>query len=123
MTGISLGSVVLDCPDPLALAEFYRGVLGGEVTSTDPEWADLVVDGRTLGFQRAGNYQPPTWPDGPPQQFHLDLTVEEYAGPHALVTSLGARPLDPVDPPPAEDGRTWRVYADPVGHPFCLCTC
>jgi catechol 2,3-dioxygenase-like lactoylglutathione lyase family enzyme len=123
MTGIGLGSVVLDCPDPLALAEFYRGVLGGEISSTDPGWADLSVDGRTLGFQRAKSYQPPSWPDGPPQQFHLDLTVEEYAGPHALVTSLGATPLDPAGPPPAEAGRTWRVYADPAGHPFCLCMC
>ncbi len=123
MSAVSLGSVVLDCPDPLALAEFYQGVLGGEVSSSDPDWADLVVAGRTLGFQRALNYEPPSWPDGPPQQFHLDLTVEEYAGPHALVTSLGATPLDPVEAPPAEDGRTWRVYADPAGHPFCLCTC
>lgn len=123
MTGISVGNVVLDCPEPHALAEFYRGVLGGEVSSEDPDWADLSVDGHTLGFQRARNYQPPSWPDGPPQQFHLDLTVQEYAGPHALVTSLGATPLDPVEPPPAEDGRTWRVYADPAGHPFCLCTC
>ena len=123
MTGVSLGSVVLDCPDPAELAAFYRGVLGGEVRSTRPEWVDLVVDGATLSFQKVEHYAPPSWPDGPPQQFHLDLTVEEYDGPHALVTSLGATPLDPVDPPPAEDGRTWRVYADPAGHPFCLCMC
>ena len=45
VTGVSLGSVVLDCPDPSELAEFYRGVLGGEVRSTRPEWVDLVVDG------------------------------------------------------------------------------
>ena len=123
MTGVSLGSVVLDCPDPAELAEFYRGVLGGEVRSNRPEWVDLVVDGTTLSFQRVEHYAPPSWPDGPPQQFHLDLAVEEYDGPHGLVTSLGATPLDPVDPPPAEDGRTWRVYADPAGHPFCLCMC
>jgi catechol 2,3-dioxygenase-like lactoylglutathione lyase family enzyme len=125
MTGVGLGCVVLDCPDPRALAEFYRGVLGGEVSADgdDPDWVDLAVDGRPLAFQRARNHRPPSWPDGPPQQLHLDLTVTEYAGPHALVTSLGATPLDPVDPPPAEDGRTWRVYADPAGHPFCLCRC
>jgi catechol-2,3-dioxygenase len=125
MSDINLGAVVLDCPDPRALAEFYHGLLGGEVTGDGEgeDWVDLTVDGHRLSFQRARNHQPPSWPDGPPQQFHLDLTVEEYAGPHALVTSLGAVPLDPVDPPPAEDGRTWRVYADPAGHPFCLCMC
>ena len=123
MTGVSLGSVVLDCPDPAGLAAFYRGVLGGEVRTTRPEWVDLVVDGATLSFQKVEHYAPPSWPDGPPQQFHLDLTVDEYDRPHALVTSLGATPLDPVKPPPAEGGRTWRVYADPAGHPFCLCMC
>jgi len=123
VTGISLDSVVLDCPEPSELAAFYRGVLGGEVRSQRPEWVDLVVDGYTLSFQKVEHYAPPSWPDGPPQQFHLDLAVEEYAGPHALVTSLGATPLDPVEPPPAEHGRTWRVYADPAGHPFCLCMC
>ena len=123
MTGVRLGSVVLDCPDPAGLAAFYRGVLGGEVRTTRPEWVDLVVDGATLSFQKVERYAPPSWPDGPPQQFHLDLTVDEYDRPHELVISLGARPLDPVDPPPAENGRTWRVYADPVGHPFCLCMC
>ena len=124
MTGISLGSVVLDCPDPAALAEFYRGVLGGEVRSDRADWVDLVVPGATtLSFQKVQSYTPPSWPDGPPQQFHLDLEVEGYAGHHELVISLGAKPLDPVEPPPAEDGRTWRVYADPAGHPFCLCMC
>ena len=123
MTGIRLGTVVLDCPDPAGLAAFYRSVLGGELTSEDPEWVDLVTDGRTLSFQKVRHYEPPSWPDGPPQQFHLDLLVDGYAGTHELVTSLGATPLDPVDPPPAENGRTWRVYADPAGHPFCLCTC
>ena len=127
VTGISLGAVVLDCPDPLALAEFYRAVLGGEVQPSSADWVNLVVDGRTLAFQRAANHQPPSWPDGVPQQFHLDLEVTEYAGPHALVISLGATALDPVEPPgdpgPQASERTWRVYADPAGHPFCLCIC
>ena len=123
VSGIRLGPVVLDCPEPAKLAEFYRGVLGGEVTEERDDWVELEVDGHTLAFQKVQIYQPPSWPDGPPQQFHLDLLVEGYAGTHELVTSLGARPLDPVDPPPAENGRTWRVYADPVGHPFCLCMC
>ena len=127
MTAIRLGAVVLDCPDPLALAEFYRGVLGGDVEASSPDWVNLVVDGRTLAFQRAANHQPPSWPDGVPQQSHLDLEVAEYAGPHALVTSLGATALDPVEPPghPGAQAseRTWRVYADPAGHPFCLCIC
>jgi hypothetical protein len=60
---------------------------------------------------------PPRWPapDGS-QQFHLDLTVDDLDAAEKGVLALGVRALD------AEDrSRTWRVYADPAGHPFCLC--
>jgi catechol-2,3-dioxygenase len=41
-------SVVLDCPAPKALAEFYHAVLGGEVTFVEDEWVVLTVDGLRL---------------------------------------------------------------------------
>ena len=53
------------------------------------DWVELEVDGHTLAFQKVQSYEPPSWPDGPPQQFHLDLLVEGYAGTHELVISLG----------------------------------
>jgi hypothetical protein len=34
------------------------------------------------------------------------------------VLALGARPLDVND---LKGKRDFRVYADPAGHPFCLC--
>ena len=40
----------------------------------------ILRDGDTvlLSFQRAADYQPPVWPDPDrPQQFHIDVTVEE----------------------------------------------
>ncbi|MER7201714.1 VOC family protein, partial [Streptomyces sp. NPDC000188] len=47
----TLGVVVLDCPDPRALADFYAEVLGGTVTSDDGTWVDLEVPGgRPLAF-------------------------------------------------------------------------
>ena len=30
-------AVVLDCPDPKALADFYRALVGGELTVVDPD--------------------------------------------------------------------------------------
>lgn len=114
-----LGVVVLDCPDPRALAGFYAEVLGGTVEG-DGEWVDLEVPGgRRLAFQAAPGFVPPKWPSADhSQQFHLDLTVENLDAAEAGVLALGARALD------AEDrSRTWRVYADPAGHPFCLCAC
>ncbi|MFB7246209.1 VOC family protein [Streptomyces populi] len=114
-----LDVVVLDCPDPRALAEFYAGVLGGTITE-ETDWIDLdLPGGRKLAFQASPGYVPPRWPsaDGS-QQFHLDLAVEDLDVAEKGVLELGATPLD------AEDrSRSFRVYADPAGHPFCLCAC
>ncbi|AZS86845.1 VOC family protein [Streptomyces griseoviridis] len=114
----ALGSVVLDCPDPHALAAFYAEVLGGTVTPDGDDWADLELPGgATLGFQAAPDLTAPAWPDPRrPQQFHLDLTVPDLDAAEAGVLALGARPLDTED-----RSRSFRVYADPAGHPFCLC--
>ncbi|MEW2284681.1 VOC family protein [Streptomyces sp. NPDC047841] len=117
-----LDIVVLDCPDPHALAGFYAGVLGG-TAEEDPEdsaWVDLKVPGGTaLAFQRAPGFVPPEWPAADrSQQFHLDLAVEDLDAAEKGVLELGARPLDTQD-----RERTFRVYADPAGHPFCLCAC
>lgn len=40
MTGVRLGAVAVDCSNPALLAEFYKSVLGLEVTLSSP---DLVV--------------------------------------------------------------------------------
>ncbi|MFF8728298.1 VOC family protein [Streptomyces sp. NPDC015171] len=117
-----LDVVVLDCPDPRALAEFYAGVLGGtvEVNEGDQEWVDLKVPGGpSLAFQLAPGFVPPEWPAAArSQQFHLDLAVADLDTAEKGVLELGARPLDTED-----RSRTFRVYADPAGHPFCLCAC
>ena len=123
-----LGSVVLDCPDPLELARFYSALLGLEVDEHgDDDWRSLTGPGSTLGFRRSEDYVPATWPGpaGSPgadgRQLHLDLIVDDLSSGHATVVALGAEPLDPVDAPPAENERGWRVYADPAGHPFRIC--
>jgi catechol 2,3-dioxygenase-like lactoylglutathione lyase family enzyme len=119
-----LRSVVLDCPDPRALARFYAGIIGGEPEDADPDWVVLQVPGGPrLCFQSAPDLRPPEWPrsDRNAQQFHLDLdagsTWEEVDEAEKRVLALGGRVLD------AEDDKTkdFRVYADPAGHPFCLC--
>jgi catechol 2,3-dioxygenase-like lactoylglutathione lyase family enzyme len=118
-----LGSVVLDCPDPLELARFYSTLFGLEIDEHgDDNWRSLTGPaGSTLGFRRSEDYVPATWPGAESQQLHLDLIVEDLASGHATVVGLGAVSLDPLDPPPAENERGWRVYADPAGHPFRIC--
>lgn len=113
-------SVVVDCPDPRALADFYQGVLGGDITSVEDDWVVLVVDGLRLAFQQADDFAPPTWPTGErPQQFHLDVTVDDIDAVEPQVLALGAT-KHAVQPGEA-DAANFRVYLDPVGHPFCLC--
>ena len=111
-----LRSVVLDCPDPSALASFYEKLLGAErLAGGDDTWQVIVANGTRVAFQLAPEYQPPTFPDPHgSQQFHLDVLVEdiEEAEPKAL--EIGARLVQ------KDDDDRFRVYADPVGHTFCL---
>ena len=110
-----LRSVVIDTPDAHALASFYARLLGMEVQGAPgDDWVVVTGAGHRLAFQEAPDLQPPDWPDpARPQQFHLDVEVDdvEEAEPRAL--ALGARRLP-------GGGGDFRVYADPAGHPFCL---
>jgi catechol 2,3-dioxygenase-like lactoylglutathione lyase family enzyme len=114
-------AVVLDCPDPRALAAFYRSLLGGDITYADDDWVNLRDGGNVLlSFQRAREYQAPDWPSAKHgQQFHIDVTVDDVDQAEPRVLALGARRTD-VQPGIDEDSN-WRVYLDPAGHPFCLC--
>ncbi|MEV7039339.1 VOC family protein [Amycolatopsis sp. NPDC051061] len=117
----TLGVVALDCPDPVALAGFYRAVLEWDApeVSEDGHWVTLAnpAGGAGIAFQRVSDYRPPAWPSAEnPQQLHLDLNVTDLEAAHERVLGLGAKLLD--DAP-----ETFRVYADPAGHPFCLCAC
>ncbi|MFJ2742227.1 VOC family protein [Streptomyces sp. NPDC087440] len=119
----SLQCTGLDCPEPILLAEFYAALLGGRVNQPDPQWSlddDWATvhapNGQVLAFQRAADFRPPRWPHpAHPQQLHLDLRVPDLEAAHPQVLALGARVLDHVG-----DGRSFQVYADPAGHPFCL---
>jgi hypothetical protein len=122
MAGIArLRTVVFDCPDPAGLAEFYRQLLGGEITFAGDDWVTLEPEpGRRVAFQQADDFVPPTWPDPErPQQLHLDVTVDDIDEAEPAVLAIGARKHD-VQPGEA-DGDSFRVYLDPAGHPFCLC--
>ncbi len=118
-----LQCVVLDCPEPERLAEFYGALLGGTVNQPDRRWA-LGADwatlhtpsGLVLAFQRVEDYRPPRWPDPErPQQFHTDFGTPDLDRAQEKVLALGATVLDG-----GSKDRSWRVYADPAGHPFCL---
>lgn len=111
--------VVLDAADISAVSTFWAGLLGGTVEADD-DWHSISVDGQhRMDVQLAPDHVPPEWPHGTPQQIHLDVYVEDIAAAHAEAMALGARLLQPVDDLGATSG--FQVYADPAGHPFCLC--
>ena len=115
----TLGTMALDCPDPVALGEFYRRLLDWGPIEADDEvrWVNLdnPAGGAGLAFQRVSGYRPPEWPgQDVPQQAHLDLQVDDMEAAHERALGIGAKLLD-------DSRQGFRVYADPAGHPFCLC--
>lgn len=124
---------VLDTPDVRGLAEFYRRLLGLQYRPGDelpgdgrPDGADWLVltdahGNRLLAFQQVDRLTRTTWPSPDvPMQMHLDLTVPDRQAldqQHVRALDLGAELLfdrtDDADEP-------LYVYADPVGHPFCI---
>ena len=97
----ALWRVVIDCPDADQLRAFYAELLG-----TDPV--------PTLSFQEVSPYVAPRWPDPVfPAQLHFDVKVDDRASIQERIERRGAIRLP--------EGGSCPVFADPAGHPFCLC--
>jgi catechol-2,3-dioxygenase len=112
----TLMGVMLDCPDAKELSAFYSELLSKPVTYEGDGMAMVGEEGaQPVLFQQVERYVPPRWPDPAyPQQFHLDVTVDDVDAAERAALAIGATRLP-------GDGENWRVYADPVGKPFCLC--
>jgi catechol 2,3-dioxygenase-like lactoylglutathione lyase family enzyme len=122
LTGMTVGrlsGVALECRDPAGLAAFYSQLTGWPVVFASDDWYS-IGDGPDaafhLSFQRAPDHEPPVWPDpASSMQFHLHLRVDDPDAAERAVLALGASRLD------YQPNRGTRVFADPAGHPFCLC--
>lgn len=114
-----LARVVIDCDDPDLLATFWSAVLDlpNRVEETERR---IVITGQIPGLpmlaaQWVEDYRPPQWPDPlHPAQMHLDIGFDDRAAKERVALSYGATRLPP-------QGGSCPVYADPAGHPFCLC--
>ncbi|MEN3308045.1 MAG: hypothetical protein V7603_4247 [Micromonosporaceae bacterium] len=114
------GGFVAECPDPAALAGFYSRLTGWPVAREEQDWATVQESegkGMALSFQQAPGYQPPTWPDpASSMQYHIDFDVDDLDEAERQAVALGATKLAHQPDP-----GNFRVFADPVGHVFCLC--
>ncbi|WP_210414812.1 VOC family protein [Microlunatus elymi] len=114
-----LARVVMDCDDPELLARFWSAVLDMPNRAEDTAHR-IVITGETpslpmLAAQSVEDYRPPQWPDPlHPAQMHLDIGFDDRTMKERVALSHGASRL------PAQGGSC-PVYADPAGHPFCLC--
>ncbi|MEU9086140.1 VOC family protein [Streptomyces sp. NPDC048357] len=115
-----LWTIVIDCPNPSELADFYGKLLSLARLEDTPEYVVLGTAAGTefVAFQRVHDFRRPQWtvPDHP-QQMHIDVKVADLDVAEPQVLALGATLLEGSDKPIG-----YRVYADPVGHPFCLVT-
>lgn len=110
--------VVLDAADIGAVSSFWANLLDGTVSAED-DWHTVYVDGQPrLDVQLAPDHVSPDWPNGT-QQIHLDLYVGDLAAAHEEAIAKGAVLLQAAEDPTSASG--FQVYADPAGHPFCLC--
>ena len=112
--------VVLDCPDPWALAEFWSDLVGGAPVEWYDGWVTLEPPphGQRLSFQRSD-----TAVRDDAARVHVDVLVDDLGAGHARALAAGAEFVrELVSPRPGPEGEQvpWRVYRDPAGHPFCL---
>jgi catechol 2,3-dioxygenase-like lactoylglutathione lyase family enzyme len=133
---VTVRTVNLDCADALAMARFYSGLLGWELTVVEPDWVLMrdPLGGTGLSFQQTEEYERPTWPEEPGRQqkmLHLELLVSPTGGAGEggysekegqaaladavrLALSVGGTLAEPQSRPDL------RVVLDPAGHPLCL---
>ncbi len=109
--------IVLNTPDPPALAAFWAQLVGGTPTEWYDGWVTLEPPprGQRLSFQRSE-----TAGDG---GTHFDVLVDDLEPAHRAVESAGGAFIEERSSQrPGPDGEPvpWRVFADPDGHLFCL---
>ncbi|MBW4077335.1 MAG: VOC family protein [Acidobacteria bacterium] len=118
MANIRMGSVSLDCGDPHVLADFWAGLLSGDVVFASDDFVAVKIPTMWISAVRVDGYTPPTWPEGGiAKQIHLDLAVDDLASGVTQALELGAVRAD-FQPAP----ERYVVLFDPAGHPFCLTT-
>ena len=116
---VSQQVVVFDAADLGAESAFWAGLFEGTVEAHEHYHAVNVDGEMRVAVQLAPGHVRPQWPDGAPQQIHLDLVIDDIAAAEAEALALGAELLQAATALDAASG--YRVYADPAGHPFCLC--
>jgi predicted enzyme related to lactoylglutathione lyase len=108
--------LVLDCADPVALAEFWASALHYAVVGEAGNFVALVPDGRPgpkLLLQRVDEAKRVK------NRMHIDIESPDIRSEAARLEAHGATRVQPDAR--NEHGTTWILMADPEGNEFCVC--
>jgi predicted enzyme related to lactoylglutathione lyase len=105
-------TVVVDCTDPLKVANFWAAVLDYQVVYTAPDEVVIAKDEHTY----PGLVFVPV-PEGKSMKnrLHIDLNPDDQSAEVDRVIDLGAKRVDV-----GQGDVTWVVLADPEGNEFCV---
>ena len=115
VTAGALAAIVLDSPDPAALAPFWSAATG---------WSAVVLPGGDVRLTRSDGAGPRLEllrvddPKLAKNRLHLDIApcaADDQAAEVERLLALGARPADV-----GQGTQTWVVLADPDGNELCV---
>lgn len=110
---LTLGSVVIDCEEPLELMPFWTAALGYEREGNGDEFIWLIDPagkGTRLGLQKVETPTPGK------NRIHFDLYGRDLNAEIARLVALGATELRRHE----MEGFRWCVMQDPAGNEFCV---
>jgi hypothetical protein len=107
---VGIAALAVDCAEPVALAGWWRRLLGGSVELNDDGDATLhTPGGLAIDFFRVPEAKTVK------NRLHLDLRSADLAEATTQAVALGATRADDI-----YDGGDWQVLRDPEGNEFCL---
>ena len=117
---LRLGTLEIDCADPLSTATLYA-TLTGWFQLEMPQGLILTTDNLIMIVFKQSEilHRPPVWPEEPGEeqkQMHLDFTVDELAPAVEQALQAGAK-IAAMQ----YGGENFLTMIDPEGQPFCLC--
>jgi Glyoxalase-like domain len=104
-----IGWICIDAADPQALADWWKGLLGGSTRVDEDGDVRLEAGPIPLLFLRVDD------PKIAKNRVHLDLRVANYEQAVSRAIGLGATPADDI-----YRGDAWQVLRDPEENEFCL---
>lgn len=108
--------LVLDCHDPIRLAEFWSAALDYVTVGGAGSYVMLLPNGRPgpkLLLQQVPEAKTVK------NRMHLDIDATDIDTEAARLEALGAQRAQPD--PLHEHGTNWILMTDPEGNEFCIC--